>query len=177
MSDILPYKIAVLCYLFDADGRVLLLHRRKPPNRELYSPVGGKLEVAIGESPTACAIREAEEETELVLKTEDMHLAGIVSEKGFADECHWLMFLYDVRRPVEVTRTTFDEGQLEWHDAASIGRLPLPETDRDVIWPLFWRHRGGFFMVHIDCTGEELTWRLEQPAEEAGLWRTGPVGL
>ena len=44
MSAPLPYKIAVLCYLFDERGRVLLLYRRKPPNRDLYSSVGGKLD-------------------------------------------------------------------------------------------------------------------------------------
>ena len=38
-----PYKIAVLCYLYDEEGRLLLLHRRKPPNRDMYSPIGGKL--------------------------------------------------------------------------------------------------------------------------------------
>ena len=45
----LPYKIAVLCYVFDEVGRVLLLHRRKRPNPGMYSPIGGKLEVEIGE--------------------------------------------------------------------------------------------------------------------------------
>ena len=48
-----PYRIAVLCYLKDASGRVLLLHRRKEPNAGLYSPIGGKLEVSVGEGPHA----------------------------------------------------------------------------------------------------------------------------
>ena len=62
MTEPLPYKIAVLCYLFDREGRVLLLHRERPPNRGLYSPVGGKLEQSLGESPTACAIRRSPNE-------------------------------------------------------------------------------------------------------------------
>lgn len=33
---VLPYRIAVLCYLYDERGRVLLLHRRKSPNAGLY---------------------------------------------------------------------------------------------------------------------------------------------
>lgn len=158
----LPYRIAVLCYLFDTRRRVLLLHRRKPPNQDLYSPIGGKLETAIGESPTACAIREIKEEVGLTLTAADLHLTGIVSEQGFQDECHWLMFLYEVTRPVEVVPSEFDEGRLEWHDIDSLDRLPLPQTDREVIWPLFHMHRGRFFMVHIACAGQNLTWRVEQ---------------
>lgn len=167
MPDVLPYQIAVLCYLFDEDGRVLLLHRRKPPNRELYSPVGGKLEQSIGESPTACAVREIREETGLDVQPSDLHLSGIVSETAFGDETHWLMFLYEVTRPVTVERTEFNEGRLEWHAPDAVAALPIPDTDRRVIWPLFWQHRGGFFMVHIDCRGGKLRWRVEQPAHLA----------
>lgn len=160
--EALPYKIAVLCYLFDEQGRVLLLHRRKPPNQDLYSPVGGKLEQAIGESPTMCAVREIHEETGLEVTLNDLHLTGIVSEEGFDDRMHWLMFLYELKGPVRVDRTHFDEGSLEWHDRANLDRIPIPRTDKEVIWPLFWKHRGGFFMVHIRCFGGQVDWRLEQ---------------
>ena len=167
MPPSLPYKIAVLCYLFDADGRVLLLHRKKPPNQDLYSPVGGKLEQGVGESPTACAAREIREETGVNVHTSDLHLTGIVSEAGFNGTTHWLMFLYEVTRPVQVELKTFDEGSLQWHDKASIDALPIPDTDRLVIWPLFWKHRNGFFMVHIDCTGPVMKWTVEQgPGQE-----------
>lgn len=158
----LPYRIAVLCYLFDDRGRVLLLHRRRPPNRDLYSPIGGKLEQDRGESPTACALREIHEEVGLELHAADLRLTGIVSEAGYEDACHWLMFLYEVTRPVVVTRTSFDEGLLEWHAPAAISGLPIPDTDRQVIWPLFWKHRGGFFAAHIHCRGGQLEWRVEQ---------------
>jgi 8-oxo-dGTP diphosphatase len=163
----LPYRIAVLCYLFDDQGRLLLLHRRRPPNRDLYSPIGGKLEQDRGESPTACALREIREEVGLELRSQDLHLTGIVSEAGYEDACHWLMFLYEVTRPVVVTRTRFDEGLLEWHAPAAIAELPIPDTDRQVIWPLFWQHRGGFFTVHIQCHGRRLSWRVEQSAPAA----------
>lgn len=162
MSPPLPYKIAVLCYLFDEDGRVLMLHRRKPPNRDLYSPVGGKLEQSVGESPTACAVREIAEEAGLTVAEDDLHLTGLVSESGYENQTHWLMFLYEVTRPVRVERTAFDEGTLEWFTPDQLDALPLPDTDRQVIWPQFWAHRGRFFAAHIDCTADELSWRLEQ---------------
>ena len=167
VSAPLPYKIAVLCYLFDDAGRVLMLHRRKPPNRDLYSPIGGKLEQAIGESPTQCAIREIQEEVGLTVGPDELHLTGIVSETAFGDETHWLMFLYEINHPVEVLRTEFNEGKLEWHEPDAIGSLPLPETDKRVIWPLFWKYRGQFFAAHINCRNNELTWRLEQPVADA----------
>lgn len=165
----LPYKIAVLCYLFDDQGRLLLLHRRKAPNRDLYSPVGGKLDQPSGESPTACALREIHEETGLLLQPADLHLTGIVSEAGYDDNTHWLMFLFEVNHPVRVERTTFDEGRLEWHPPAALPTLPLPATDRAIIWPLFWRYRHRFFAVHIACAQGHLTWRLEQPLQDAGV--------
>ncbi|MEM1107808.1 MAG: NUDIX domain-containing protein [Planctomycetota bacterium] len=158
----LPYKIAVLCYLFDDQGRVLMLHRRKPPNRDLYSPVGGKLEQGIGESPTACAVREIAEEVDLTVSEDDLHLTGIVSESGYENQTHWLMFLYEVTHPVEIQRMTFDEGTLEWFTPEQLSDLPLPETDRRVIWPQFWKNRSRFFAAHIDCAGSEMTWKIEQ---------------
>jgi len=166
MSKTLPYKIATLCYLFDAAGRVLLLHRHKAPNRDLYSPIGGKLEVTLGESPTQCALREISEEAGLELASSDLHLTGIVSEQGYQDTTHWLMFLYEVKLPVTVSRTSFNEGTLEWFEPAKIEQLDLPQTDREVIWPLFWRYRGAFFMAHIRCDQDKLTWSLEQPPQD-----------
>ncbi len=158
----LPYTIATLCYLFDAEGRVLLLHRRKPPNRDLYSPIGGKLETSLGESPTQCAVREVFEETGLTVDASEMHLTGIVSEAGYEDAGHWLMFLYELVKPVVLTPRDFDEGRLEWHDPDEIEHLPMPATDRDHLWPLFWEHRGGFFAAHLDCRGGRIVRHLDR---------------
>ncbi|MDZ4831151.1 MAG: NUDIX domain-containing protein [Phycisphaerae bacterium] len=150
----LPYRVAVLCYLYDERGRLLLLHRKKEPNTHMYSPIGGKLEVQIGESPHQCALREIFEESELLLRADELRLAGIVSEKAYQGKHHWLIFLFEVTRPIqsgEITRTVFDEGTLEWHAVDDVDRLPIPETDKRVMWPNVKKHRGGFFMVHIDC--------------------------
>jgi 8-oxo-dGTP diphosphatase len=158
----LPYRIAVLCYLFDEAGRVLLLHRLREPNRGLLSPIGGKLHMDEGESPAACALREIEEEVELKLTLADLHLTGMVSEAGFEGTTHWLMFMYEVTRAVRVERMEFSEGRLEWHAPQALGELNIPVTDRQVLWPLFWANRGKFFTAHIDCEQGALRWRLEQ---------------
>ncbi len=165
----LPYRIAVLLFLFDEQGHTLLLHRSKPPNQGMYSPVGGKLEQGEGESPTACAVRELWEETRLRVEPHDLHLTGIVSEAAYEGQTHWLMFLYELNRAVsreEVEHMEFDEGRLEWHPPEAISTLSIPESDRDVIWPLFHAHRGSFFMAHIDCRGERISWRVEQGGGE-----------
>ncbi len=167
MTARLPYKIAVLCYVFDERDRLLLLHRANEPNKGLYSPPGGKLHMDEGESPAECALREMREELLLDLDFADIHLTGLVSERGFGGQTHWLMFLYEVMHPVTIERMAFDEGELGWHAWDDIRSLDIPETDRRVIYPLFRRHRGGFFHVHIDCTGEQgepYLWRLESPA-------------
>ncbi len=175
MSTDLPYRIAALCYLFDEQGRVLLLHRHKEPNIELYSPIGGKLEQQIGESPTACAIREIHEEVEVTCLPEDLHLTGIISETGYLDATHWLIFLYELTCPAKVMRMKFNEGVLEWHDPDKLMDLPIPQTDRQIIWPLFWRYRRKFFMAHINCAGGNLQWRLEQPCSDITAWSDQPV--
>lgn len=166
----LPFYIAVLCYLFNESGQLLLLKRRKPPNQHLHSPIGGKLNQSIGESPTTCAVREILEETGLVISATDLHLTGIVSEAGFDNEAHWLMFLYEVNHPVSTKLAPCPEGQLDWHNPANIPELPIPQTDRQVLWPLFWKYRHRFFAAHIDCRKQELRWHVEQPCEDAGDW-------
>ena len=167
----IPYKIAVLAYVFNDAGQLLLLHRKKLPNKDLYSPIGGKLEQGIGESPYACALREIKEEIGIELTLADIRLMGIVSERGYAShagtESHWLMFCFEVTKPLNFPPMEFEEGRLEWIDPAEVGKLDIPKTDREVIWPLVQRHsrrlypvgaacgEEGFFSVHIDCTDAE----------------------
>ena len=63
----LPYKLATLLYCFNERDEVLLLERAQEPNLGLWSPCGGKLHTDTGESPYACACREAQEELGLAL--------------------------------------------------------------------------------------------------------------
>ena len=159
----MPYKVAVLCYLYDTEGRLLLLHRRKPPNRDMYSPIGGKLEIADGEGPHDCALREIREEAHLELRPDEIRMISIVSERAYKGEEHWLIFLFEVTRPIrpdEIPHSEFDEGRLEWHAVDEVEKLPIPATDRDVMWPLVRKNRGGFFMVHIDCAVEPMRPRV-----------------
>lgn len=159
----MPYKIATLIYVFNDADEVLLLERAQEPNRGLWSPPGGKLQTDLGESPHACAARETEEELGWRLQPADLHLTGIVSEHGYLGAAHWLMFLFEAKPRLASVPPVHREGRFAFFSRAQLDGLPLPGTDREQIWPLFWKHRGGFFAAHCRCgVGERNEWRIEQ---------------
>lgn len=164
----LPYKIATLLYCFNEHDEVLLLERAQEPNLGLWSPCGGKLHTDIGESPYACACREAEEELGWRLKSSDLHLAGIVSEHGYQGQSHWLMFLFEVKKKLNSLPPPHREGRFRFFARAALNEIPLPQTDRETIWPWFWKYRGGFFAAHCHCHPDG---RNEWKVEEATLQR------
>lgn len=66
-----------LCFIRRAD-QLLLLERRREPNRGLWSDVGGKLETS--ESPWEAVLREVREETGLDLTDcSDVRFCGVVT--------------------------------------------------------------------------------------------------
>ena len=93
----LPHKLATLLYCFDPKDRLLLLKRNLPPNVGRWVPPGGKVEVNTGESPYACACREANEETGLEILPKDLHLTGLISENGYEGNTHWYIFLFEIK--------------------------------------------------------------------------------
>jgi 8-oxo-dGTP diphosphatase len=164
----LPYRIATLLYGFNAQDEVLLLQRRREPNAGLWSPPGGKLKTETGESPFACACREAHEELGLRLQPHDLHLTGLISEHGYEGQAHWLMFLFEIRPELTVVPPAHPEGDFAFFDRAAVGALAIPATDRERIWPLFWQYRGGFFAAHCHChAGGQNVWTLEQSSPPA----------
>lgn len=160
----LPYKVATLLYCFDTQDRVLLLKRAFEPNRGLWSPCGGKLRMDAGESPYACACREAGEELGLAISPGELHLTGLVSESGYQGQAHWLMFLFEVKRRLTALPPEHREGRFEFMTRERVEALvEAPQTDRERIWPWFWRYRGGFFAAHCRCHPDGRNdWTLEE---------------
>lgn len=147
----LAYKIAVLVFLENAAGEQLLLLRAKPPNLGAWSPIGGKLETSLGESPFECAVRETREETGLVISAADLHLFGMIAEKAYEGQAHWLLFLFRCTRPIEGLPPTIDEGSFGFFSRTAIDSLPLPTSDRTALWPVFDRHKHNFVAIRADC--------------------------
>lgn len=159
----LPYKIATLLYVFNERDETLLLERAQEPNRGFWSPCGGKLKMDIGESPYACACREAGEEIGLKLTAPDLHLTGLISEHGFQGQTHWLMFLFEVKTKLKLLPPPHKEGRFAFFKREKIGSLKIPQTDREQIWPWFWQHRGRFFAAHCHCHADgHNDWTLEE---------------
>jgi 8-oxo-dGTP diphosphatase len=148
----IPHRIAVLVFLENSSGQHLLLLRAKPPNLGVWSPIGGKLETALGESPHECAVRETHEETGHAIATADLHLFGMIAEKAYEGQSHWLLFLFRCLKPITALPPAIHEGRFGFFSRAEIDTIPLPETDRTALWPIYDRHRDRFVALRADCT-------------------------
>ncbi|MBW8782749.1 MAG: NUDIX domain-containing protein [Verrucomicrobia bacterium] len=163
MPPCFAYKIAVLVFIENDMGEHLLLLRAKPPNLGSWSPPGGKLETGIGESPFECAVRETREETGLLITPADLHLFAMIAEKAYEGSAHWLLFLFKCRRPLAALPPAMDEGRFGFFSREAIESLPLPETDRTALWPIYDRYHDRFVALRADCEpGRPLRIEVEQ---------------
>ncbi|MCS1407330.1 MAG: 8-oxo-dGTP diphosphatase [Verrucomicrobia subdivision 3 bacterium] len=162
-----PYRVATLIYCFNTGGDALLMQRKKQPNQGLWSPCGGKLNTAHGESPHMCALRETREELGISATPADFHLIGIISEHGYANEANWLIFLFKYLPWLTEIPSPIEEGTFGFFSRSEIKYLALPESDRNQIWPLFWKYRNGFFIAHCECSPTGDQWTLEQTSGDS----------
>lgn len=145
-------KNTTLCYVLRGDD-VLLLHRIKKENdlnHDKWIGIGGKFEE--DESPEECLLREAWEETGLVLteyryrgiitfvsdewETEYMHLYTATGWTGTLKEC--------------------DEGVLEWVSREKMKELPQWEGDK--IFLRLLEEGAPFFSLKLRYEGERLAY-------------------
>jgi 8-oxo-dGTP diphosphatase len=150
----LPYKISSLIYLKNLEGELLLMKRNKAPNKGLWSPIGGKLEMGTGESPHEAAVREVGEEVDLTISPADLHLFAMIAEKNYEDRCHWLMFLFDCRKPLERLPPPISEGSFAFFKESEIEGLDLPETDRQSLWKIYFKSHNDFVALRADCRSD-----------------------
>lgn len=159
----LSYKLAVLVFMEDGEGRQLLILRKKKPNQGNWSPIGGKLETGIGESPFECAARETREETGYSFETGDFHLFSMIAEKAYEGDSHWLIFLFRCLKKVSALPPEIDEGRFGFFSREELDRLPIPDTDRTALWPIWDKYRKDFVAMKVDCTPEKgLRAEIEQ---------------
>jgi len=162
MATALPYKISVLVFIENPAGEQLLMLRAKQPNLGVWTPIGGKLEMATGESPLQCAVRETAEETGLVVAEEDLHLFAMIAEKAYQGDTHWLMFLFRCKRPIGALPPDITEGKFAFWSREAIKQLAIPETDAAALWPIFDQYRDGFVSLRADCSLSPIRITIEQ---------------
>lgn len=166
----LDHKIAVLVFIANEAGEQLLLHRAKPPNLGCWTPIGGKLETAVGESPFECAARETQEETGHAISPKDLHLFGMIAEKAYEGTSHWLLFLFRCTRPITALPPPMAEGHFGFFSREAIDTLDLPATDRTALWPIYDENRDGFVALRADCDpGQKLAITVEQRLEAGSV--------
>ena len=120
-------KNTTLCYI-EKDGKYLMLHRVRKQNDENHAKwigIGGKFED--GESPEDCVLREAREETGLLLT--NYRYRGIVT---FVSDLYptEYMHLFTATEYEGKMRDDCEEGVLDWIDKRDLLRLPMWEGDR-----------------------------------------------
>jgi 8-oxo-dGTP diphosphatase len=162
MASALPYKISVLVFIENTAGEQLLLLRAKQPNLGVWTPIGGKLEMTTGESPFECAVRETAEETGLHVSAADLHLFAMIAEKAYQGDTHWLMFLFRCKRPIAALPPNIAEGRFAFFSREAIKDLPIPETDKAALWPIFDQYKDGFVALRADCARSPIQITVEQ---------------
>ncbi len=150
-SPTLSYKLAVLVFIQNEAGEHLLILRNKQPNLGNWSPIGGKLETGIGESPFECAARETREETGHEVSPADFHLFAMIAEKAYEGQSHWLIFLFRCTKPIQALPPTIEEGSFGFYRREEIDGLAIPETHRHALWAIWDKYRDRFVALRVDC--------------------------
>jgi len=142
--------LTTLCYI-ERDGKYLMLHRvkkQKDVNKDKWIGIGGHFEE--GESPEECLLREAKEETGLLLTS--FSFRGIVTfiANGWPVE---YMCLYTAD-DFQGTLAECEEGTLEWVEKEQVMSLNLWEGDK--IFLRLLMENSPFFSLKLRYQGDQL---------------------
>ena len=145
--------LSTLCYIENERGEYLMLHRVKKENdanHDKWIGIGGKFEP--GESPEECVLREAWEETGLVLT--DYRYRGLVTFVSDRWETEYMHLFTASGWTGEVKAC--DEGVLEWIGKDDLAVLPQWAGDR--IFLRLLREDAPFFSLKLRYEGETLVY-------------------
>lgn len=135
-------RTAVMVLLRHGD-QFLLLKRLKVPNKDKYTPVGGKLDPF--ESPLKAAYRETLEETGIEVK--DLRYMGLLVESA-PNNYNWTCFVYLGEIPWQ-SPPPCNEGTLEWINIDDLLNVPTPPTDWS-IYQYILEQRPFMFSAEYD---------------------------
>ena len=141
---------STLCYITRGE-EVLMLHRVKKQNdinKDKWIGIGGKFEFE--ESPDACLLREAKEETGLTLTS--WRCRGVVTFLNTnCDGEYMYLFTAD---GYEGQLKECDEGDLQWVSRDFLYSLPMWEGDK-IFLDLLWSN-APFFLLTLRYDGDRL---------------------
>jgi 8-oxo-dGTP diphosphatase len=119
--------VGVGAIVFDAEGRVLLVERGRPPSQGLWSIPGGKLEPR--ETLAQAVAREVREETGLIVEVGT--LACVVER--FGDDHHFVLLDYFARATAGQLAAASDARAARFVALDELPGLPLTEGLADVL--------------------------------------------
>jgi ADP-ribose pyrophosphatase YjhB (NUDIX family) len=126
--------VAVGAFVFDREGRVLLVERAKPPGEGLWTVPGGRLER--NETLAQAVAREVREETGLIVEVGA--LACVVERMG--DDFHFVILDYLARSIGGTLKAASDVRDARFVTEPEMNRLPLT----DGLIPLLERARATY---------------------------------
>ena len=135
----------------EKNNKYLMLHRIKKQNdinKDKWIGIGGKF--LENESPEECAIREAEEETGLILKT--LEYRGIVTFVPHNTEGEYMHIF--TCKDFEGVLKDCNEGTLKWVEKEKIYDLPIWEGDK--IFLKLLETDAPFFSLKLIYHGDTL---------------------
>jgi ADP-ribose pyrophosphatase YjhB (NUDIX family) len=125
--------VAVGAFVFDRDGRVLLIERGRPPGEGLWTVPGGKLEM--NETLAQAVAREVREETGLVVEVGALACVVERMTEGY----HYVILDYLARVIGGELAAASDVRAATFVDSDELARLPLT----DGLLPLIARARAA----------------------------------
>jgi len=136
-------RVATLCVL-KHEQNFLLLKRLKEPNKNQYTPVGGKLDPY--ESPKQAAIRETFEESGVDVP--DMKYCGLLTESS-PKKYNWVSYVYLAEIDF-ITPPPCNEGELAWVNFAEVLKVPTPKTDWYIYKYILEKQAFAFSAIYDD---------------------------
>jgi len=113
--------VAVGAFVFDHDGRVLLVRRAKEPGKDLWTVPGGRLER--NETLAQAVAREVREETGLIVEVGA--LACVVERMG--DDFHFVILDYLARTIGGTLAAASDASDAKFVTDQEAAQLPLTD--------------------------------------------------
>lgn len=135
----------------EKDGKYLMMHRTKKENdinKEKWIGIGGK--ILENESPYTCALREAYEETGLMIK--DLTYRGIVTFVSDVEEGEYMHLFSSEKFEGELRQSS--EGVLEWIKIQDLYSKNIWEGDR--IFLRLLENREPFFDLRLEYKKDKL---------------------